>query len=251
MDYIDARILLAKPEPLTGKDAVEIINSWRSNPENYQLLLQTKGASIPLSVYSSYSKEEERHLFKPTDKLILHPTLAYKFFELGNDDLNIIFLETLDYLTFDLDDDEDEDQEDENCGFYAWPYLVGGCAHYLSAEVIERVLLNWNFVFDWEFDGLGSIYSLLYKKLYVADKCCDTLAVNSFNLFNWLDRDDQGVDVDVRAKHYCFANNALDLDNTATDAYFRKSLVHYLTSMWYNLDDIVSYIVSNRVSRNN
>ena len=243
MDYIDARVLLSRQEPLIGKDAVAIINSWRQNPENYYQLLQTKGASVPLKVYCNYSKEEELHIFKETDLHILKPAFVHKFFELENEDLALVLLETLNFLTF------METSQDNETGFYAWPYLEGGCVYHLSANVIESVLCDWNFVFDWRFDSLGSVYSLLYNKLLAAEKCCDSLAVNSFNLLNWLDRDD--IDADILAKHYCFANYSLDMDKDGTDAYFRKCLVHYFGALWNNLEDIVSHIMINRRIRNN
>ncbi|MCM1324584.1 MAG: hypothetical protein NC218_10720 [Acetobacter sp.] len=238
MDYIDVRVLLSRQEPLSGKDAVEIINSWRLKPESYYQLLKTKGAAVPLRLYCGYSKEDEQHIFEVSDKEILSPMLALKFFELENDDLNLVLFETLNFLTFTGNSDDD------GCSFYAWPYLEGGCAYHLSANTIENVLCDWNFVFDWEFDSLGSVYSRLYNRLLKADKCCDILAVNSFNLFNWLERNE--IEIDVRAKHYCFANYSLELDEMKADAYFRKCLVHYLAGMWNNMEDIVAYIIRKR-----
>lgn len=268
MDYIDARVLLSRQEQLDGKDAVEILNSWRSNPENYYKLLQTKGAAVPLREFKGYSQADEEYIFEETDKLILSPTLALKFFELESDDLNLVLFETLNYLTFNVPSDEEnndyeedeeydnqeeyagqEDDAEDTSGFYAWPYLVGGCVYHLSADIIENVLFDWNYVFDWQFDSLGSIYNVLYKKLLNGDKCCDMLAVNSFNLFNWINHDE--IDVDVRAKHYCFANYSLDLDEVGADAYFRKCLVHYLGAFWNEMADIVTHIEYQRISRCN
>lgn len=263
MDYIDIMMLLTRSEPLTGEKAVGIINAWRLDPEVYQEVLNTTKGSVPLRVYDSYSVELGQHIFTPTDLRVLHPALACKFFEVGNDALTQAFLETLDYLTFHWSKDdtsESEYAEDDTVAvnstrkaktdvFYAWPYLDGSCVRSLSADIIEILLYDWNYVFDWKFDNLGSIYSMVYNKLLEAEKCCDMLAANSFNLFNWLDRSE--YDVDVLAKHYCFANYALDLAGDGTDAYFRKALVHYLGSMWNNFEELVSYIVQKRIIRMN
>lgn len=260
MEYGDTLLLLTQKEPLTGKQAIEIINSWRLAPESYQMLINTKGLSIPLRGYVGYSPNEEHHLFKETDKLILAPNLACKFFELESDELTAVFLETLDYLTFasdednDEDDDEDNDEDndeddDENCGFYAWPYLMSSAVNYLSAEIIEGLLFNWNYVFDWEFDDHGRFYSLFYNKMHSANKCCDMLAAGSFNLFNWIGRDE--FEPEILAKHYCFANYALWKNGNTGEAYFRKCLVHYLGAMLENVGEIVNNIRIRRLARFN
>lgn len=243
MDYINARIRFAEEEPFNAREAVEIINSWRLNPESYYQLLQTQGASVALKLFKGHSPQKEKYVFEPSDKLILSPELARKFFELESDDLDLALFETLKFLTF------KDSSDDEINNFYVWPYLEQNCTRHFSADIIESLLYDWDFVFDWEFDNLGREYSILYNKLLNGGKCCDSLAVNSFNLFNYLDRDE--VEVDVLAKHYCFANYTLGFENSKTDVYFRKCLVHYLGAFWNNMENIVTNIVYRRIIRSN
>lgn len=242
MDYIDARVLLSREEPLEPQEAVDILNSWRSDAENYNLLLQTQNASVSLRKYMYYSDEEGRYIFKPSEKRILSPAFARKFFEFQAAELTTVFLDTLEALTFPEDDPE--------VSVYAWPYYNAEIVFHLSAKTITNILLNWKFVFDCEVDQFGMVYNTLYEKLSAEQECTDILAVNSFNLHDWGENTEHPVE--EVAKHYHFANFSVTCgDNSEEDVYFRKNLVHYLYAYWQNLGEIVSAVLYQRAIRNN
>ncbi len=243
MDYIDARVLLSKEKPLAPQEAVDILNSWRSDPENYYLLLKTQGASVPLLGYRYCSEEDSRYVFEKTKKRILSPAFALKFFEFRSDSMSTIFMETLDMLTF------SEDDEDSDVAFYAWPYYNAVIVSHLTPVAIIHLLLNWNYVFDCEADQFGMVYNTFYETLKAAEECTDILAVNSFNLHGWGENTNHPIE-DV-AKHYHFANYSVALEDGSEDIHFRKTLVHYLYAYWQNMEDIITAVLHERIMRSN
>lgn len=253
-------ILLFQEKQLSIQEAVDIINFWRAHPSKYYLFLQNKNASVTLWGYDHYSREEDEHIFEPTDIMILAPKLAYKFFELEKEDLTDAFLETLDALTFvnkdddddevDDNDDEDNDTQEKEYDYFHWPYFEAECVACLSANNIEKILKNWHYVFNCNFDTYGGmIYNLMYAKLNEAEKCCDCLAVNSFNMNSWLTREEHPIG--IRARHYIMSNYSVAYDDDDQDTYFRKLVVHYLQGIWDNLDSVVRDIYIDQSKRNN
>ncbi len=107
MDYIQARELLSREGRLTPQEAVDILNSWRMDADNYYFLLQTTGASVPLKQYICYADETGEYVFEKTEKRILSPAYALKFFEFEADSLTTAFLDTLDVLSYPAEEDTD------------------------------------------------------------------------------------------------------------------------------------------------
>ncbi len=243
MGYIQARELLSREGRLTPQEAVDILNSWRMDADNYYFLLQTTGASVPLKQYICYADETGEYVFEKTEKRILSSAYALKFFEFESDSLTTAFLDTLDVLSYPA-------EEDTDITFYEWPYYNSEVAFHLSAETIIKILLNWHYVFDCDSDAFGMIYNTLYEKLSAAEECTDILAVNSFNLHDW--GENNTLPVDIVAKHYHFANYSVSTgDNGGEDVYFRKCLIHYLYAYWQNLGEIVSAVLYERAKRCN
>ncbi len=260
---INVKALLSQSEPLTLEQAVSILQSWQLNPLGYYQLLVEPNMSVPLKMYDVYSPPANAHLFGETNKIILAPKVARKFFELENNDVVVILLATLKSLTFDLElENVEEDDEEtsemmlvgvEDIGVYAWPYFTADIVQHLSPEVIMWIILDERYVFNCEDDGLGTVYNTLYTKLFEHGECCDALAANSFNLHGWLQQDD--VDVNTRARHYCFANYALNDGSSDCspyeDVHFRKNLVHYFAGSWNSLGEIATHIAFEQARRCN
>jgi len=240
MDYKTSCALLLKSEAITENQAEEILRMWAEKPRSYHDFLKKPEASLVLRSYLGVIREATKHEFIDLETKVPSVSVALKFFSLDDDDISKNFINVASNLSF-------SNTGREIC---AWPYLTESCMQHLSEEVITRIIVGSEYVFDFSEDERGNLYDSLYKRLRDTYSR-ELFAANSFNVLGWINKAARHPEEEV-LKYLTMSSHFLNV-GIGPEAILRKFYIRYrydirnITSEMRQLSssDIPSYIGKN------
>ncbi len=208
MNYKESRDILLQAKELSYQQAEEILRLWISSPKAYHDFLRLKNKSMTVSQYAGIA-ENEVHTFIPTEAKVPSTDIAEKFFALEDVEIIANYMEVISHYLPE--------------GIYAFPYLTKKCIEYMDREILGVLFLNMQFIFDFKEDENGYLFDMMYTKLGDrADK--ELLAVNSFNIFGWLQTKRPQTE---KAKIFLMSQHAWNT-GFVEEASFRKLFIQYV-----------------------
>ena len=211
-------------EALSYENACQILDLWQQSPRTYCDFLRNSGTFVFLESYVGQNEETELHSFVQTRRRVPSPAVAAKFFRLGNDDLNIRFMEIVNDIVFKQETDLD---------ICAWPYVNKLCVRHFSREFILNMFLDMHYVFDFANDETGEVFDIMYKRLNGSAQERELLAVNSFNIGGWAFSGRSSSEETV-VRLYLTAQHALHC-GIGEEASCRKMFLQYLFDIQHGI----------------
>lgn len=221
MEYKEAKKLLFDENvKLSYNQAKDIINLM-NKPRIFSLLLNADKEKIHLNVYDGVTDiNNANHTFKKTDKFCFSSKVVKKFFELKDEEISVDFIRSLSFHLF---------CNEDGTLVYEWPYFSGELMHLYGFEMIEALVLDMFFVFNFEQDVRGRCFSKIIEIVYNDDTLLNIVAVNSFNLGDFIDKivDDVNIDASDMARFFAYSIHYIGYLGCMYGS-FRKLFIQYI-----------------------
>ncbi len=181
MDFKDAKkLLFSENVKLDFKTADEIIKLM-SKPRMLKLLINADNNKIYLNQYKGYNQKALTHEFERSDIACFSHKVVEKLFETRDDVIMFGFIQTLHLNLF---------KNAQEHLVFQWPYFSPSIINYTTFSVLETLISNRFFVFDFVNDKSGIVLEKLINLTEKDDLFKELLFINSFNVDGFIERID-------------------------------------------------------------
>lgn len=222
MNYEEIKeLLLDGSKKLNSVLAREIISLWEKSPELLLKLIKEDDGSVLLDKYYCYTNEDGCHLFIRSNIKYVSKKVALKFLELQNDFVSTSFIDVTSNIVF--------KEEEENPVVFSWPFYTGEFLDCLTYSVVRHLIASNYFVFDFSFDLTGDVFNIFVDVLGDDVHMMELLAVNSFNIEQFLSNAKYVDKMDIIGAITLYAYSAHSFNNSEKDyGIYRKLFIRYM-----------------------
>lgn len=220
MDFKEAKkLLFSENAKLDFKTADEIIKLMNT-PRMLKCLINADKDKIFLNQYKEFNEKELKHDFERSEIACFSHKVVEKFFETRDDAIMFEFVQTLHVNLF---------KKAQEHLVFQWPYFTPSIINYTTFAVLETLILNRFFVFDFDSDKNGLIFEKLINLTEDDNLFKELLFINSFNVEAFADRIEYCPSIEpvdfARMSAY-----SMHYINGFTDFYgsFRKLFISYI-----------------------
>lgn len=187
MDYKEAKKLLFDENVRFDFQMADEIISLMSKPRMLSLLIKADKDKIYLNQYKKFDDENFKHIFERSEFACFSYKVVEKFFETNDEIIILAFIQVLHSNLF---------KKAEEHLVFQWPYFTNKIIKYTSFSVLEELIYNRFFVFDFENDKNGFIFEKLIRLTENDDLSKELLAINSFNIDAFIERLEQNPSIE-------------------------------------------------------
>ena len=164
-------------------------------------------------------------MFEHTKVKVLAPSIAKKFLQINYSCIGVNFLETISDLSF--------NNEDEKCDIYAWPYLDETFTCVTSYNLVQEIIQNFHFVFNFKEDTSGRMFANLLGNFVNNPADSALFAASSFNISMFIRPEDvrSSMSLHDALSVYAFSEHHFEWMEATDYGLFRKMFIAYVSSV--------------------